>query len=136
MKRPQKITLAEMREMGVRGLLVYCSADLEPLFVCQACGTKPADLRPNFHWKKEQQKPRHVGATTGRGSWTKHTHQDWTRSGRLAFPRHKVCSLCNSLAATPGRSNRPRSLSNHSPPPAQACRCFKKYKIFQRDEGA
>jgi hypothetical protein len=23
--RPQKITLAEMRDMGVRGLLVYCS---------------------------------------------------------------------------------------------------------------
>ena len=59
-----------MRQMGVRGLLVYCSdyrcshwgriiadrwaddvrlSDLEPLFVCQACGT----LRPNFHWEKE-----------------------------------------------------------------------------------
>jgi hypothetical protein len=25
---------------------------LEPLFVCQACGTRPADLRPNFHGEK------------------------------------------------------------------------------------
>jgi hypothetical protein len=52
--------------MGVRGLLVYCSdyhcshwgkitadqwpdelrlSDLEPLFVCQACGVKGAELR-------------------------------------------------------------------------------------------
>ena len=75
LNRPQKITLGEMREMGVRGLLVYCSdykcshwgminadrwpvdvrlSDLEPLFVCQACGTRPADLRPNFHWEKGQ----------------------------------------------------------------------------------
>jgi hypothetical protein len=56
MTRPQKITLGEMREMGVRGLLVYCSdykcshsvalnadrwpddvrlSDLESQFVCQ-----------------------------------------------------------------------------------------------------
>ena len=68
-KRPVKITLGEMRGIGVRGLLVYCSdyhcshsvainadrwpddvrlSDLESQFVCQACGTKPADLRPNF----------------------------------------------------------------------------------------
>src|SRR3954447_697924 len=58
-----------MREMGVRGLLVYCSdyhcshwtaisgdqwpdnvrlSDIEQRFTCQACGTKGADLRPNF----------------------------------------------------------------------------------------
>jgi hypothetical protein len=55
----QKITLAEMRASGVRGLLIYCSdyhcshwtaisgdrwpddvrlSDLEPRFTCQACG--------------------------------------------------------------------------------------------------
>jgi len=60
--------------MGIRGLLVYCSdyhcshwiaisgdrwpddirlSDLEPAFVCEACGTKGANLRPNFHWEKE-----------------------------------------------------------------------------------
>jgi hypothetical protein len=71
--RQQKITLGEMRSMGVRGLLVYCSdyrcshsgtitgdrwpdhvrlSDLEPLFVCQACGERGADLRPDFHWDK------------------------------------------------------------------------------------
>ena len=54
----QKITFGEMRKMGVRGLLVYCSdyhcshwvavsgdlagdvrlSDIEPRFTCQACG--------------------------------------------------------------------------------------------------
>jgi hypothetical protein len=32
--RPQKITFAEMRGMGVRGILVYC-ADLRPDFNCR-----------------------------------------------------------------------------------------------------
>ena len=62
--RPQKITLAEMRASGVRGLLIYCSdyhcshwtaisgdpwpddvrlSNLEP-FTCHACGTKGADV--------------------------------------------------------------------------------------------
>ena len=57
--RPQKITFGEMREMGVRGVLVYCAdyhcshsmamnadhwpddvrlSNLEPRFVCRACG--------------------------------------------------------------------------------------------------
>jgi hypothetical protein len=70
--RQQKITLGEMRHSGVHGLLVYCSdyrcshhiklsgdvverwpesarlSDLEPRFVCKACGTRGADIRPNF----------------------------------------------------------------------------------------
>jgi hypothetical protein len=71
--RPQKITFAEMRSSGVRGLLVYCSDyrcshhiaiggdrwsddvrlfDLEPRFVCSACGKRGADVRPNFVWDK------------------------------------------------------------------------------------
>jgi len=70
-----KITLGEVRQMGVRGVLVYCSdyhcshsvaisadrwpdhlrlSDLESLFVCQACGIKCADLRPDFNWAKKQ----------------------------------------------------------------------------------
>ena len=68
----QKITLAEMRQSGVRGLLIYCSdfrcshsiqlgaavvdlwpdnirlSDLEPRLVCKACGQRVADIRPNF----------------------------------------------------------------------------------------
>jgi hypothetical protein len=61
--------------MGVRGLLVYCSdyncshsvaisgdrwpdhlrlSDLEPLFGCQACRTRPAELRPDFDAGKKQ----------------------------------------------------------------------------------
>ena len=64
--RPQKITFAEMRRSGVRGVLVYCQnyqcshsvaisadawpddvhlSDLEPRFVCK----KGADVRPNFN---------------------------------------------------------------------------------------
>jgi hypothetical protein len=73
MKRPQKISLGEMPAAGVRGLLIYCSdykcshstaisadewpddvrlSDLEPRFVCKACGKRGADVRPNFHWNK------------------------------------------------------------------------------------
>jgi hypothetical protein len=68
--RPQKITFAEMRASGVGGLLIYCSdyrcshfkavgadrwpdemrlSDIEPLFVCQACGKRGADVRPDWH---------------------------------------------------------------------------------------
>lgn len=77
---PQKITLAEMRASGVRGLLVYSSdyhcshwtaiggdkwpddvrrSDLEPRFTCQACGRRGADVRSHFGWEaeaKDQQK--------------------------------------------------------------------------------
>jgi hypothetical protein len=63
-QRLKKMPLGEMREMGIRGLLVYCSdyhcshwiaisgdrwpdhirlSDLEPAFVCQACGAKGAN---------------------------------------------------------------------------------------------
>jgi hypothetical protein len=70
----QKITFGEMRASGVRGLLVYCSdykcshgtvisgdrwpdgvrlSDIEPLFTCQGCGRKGADVRPNFGWEEE-----------------------------------------------------------------------------------
>jgi hypothetical protein len=69
--RPQKITLGEMRESGVCGLLIYCSdyrcshyiaisgdrweddirlSDLEPRFICSACGKHCADVRPDFDW--------------------------------------------------------------------------------------
>jgi hypothetical protein len=72
MQRPQKITFGEMHDSGVRGVLVHCSdykcrhyvtasadpwpdhnrlSDLEPRFVCTACG-RGADIRPNFHWDK------------------------------------------------------------------------------------
>jgi hypothetical protein len=67
--RQQKITLGETRSSGVRGLLVYCAdyrcshsiaisadrwpddvrlSDLEPKFICQACGRRGADVRPLF----------------------------------------------------------------------------------------
>jgi hypothetical protein len=69
--RPQKITFGEMREMGVRGVLIFCAdyqcshsiavtadqwpddlrlSDIEPRFVCQACGKRGADVRPDFNW--------------------------------------------------------------------------------------
>jgi hypothetical protein len=55
-----------MRAMGVRGILVYCHcghhialdadrwrddvrlSDLEPRFICQGCGSRGADVRPDF----------------------------------------------------------------------------------------
>ncbi|MFY9952202.1 hypothetical protein [Bradyrhizobium sp.] len=57
----------------MRGVLIYCSdykcshsiairadkwaddvrlSDLEPRFLCQACGKRGADIRPDFHWNK------------------------------------------------------------------------------------
>jgi hypothetical protein len=69
-RRQQKITFGEMRASGVRGLLIYCSdykcshstaisadrwpdhvrlSGLEARFVCRACGTKGADIRPDFN---------------------------------------------------------------------------------------
>jgi hypothetical protein len=64
--RPQKITFAQMRDMGVRGLLIYCAdyrcshsiaisgdawpddvrlSDIEDRFVCRACGKRGALTR-------------------------------------------------------------------------------------------
>jgi hypothetical protein len=74
MQRPQKITFGEMRGSGVRGVLVYCSdyrrshhvtasadrwpdqirlSDLEPCFVCTACGKRGAGIRRDFHRDKQ-----------------------------------------------------------------------------------
>jgi hypothetical protein len=71
MDRTQKITFAEMRSAGVRGILVYCSdhkcshsvairadqwaddirlSDIERRFTCSVCGHRGADVRPDFHW--------------------------------------------------------------------------------------
>jgi hypothetical protein len=73
--RPTKITFGEMRDIGVRGILIYCADyrcshsiaisgdrwaddvrlwDIGPHFVCQACGKRGAGVRPDFNW---QQKP-------------------------------------------------------------------------------
>ena len=67
--RPTKITFAEMRSAGVRGVLVYCCdhhcshwvrldsdrwpddvrlSDIESGFVCTACGHRGADIRPDW----------------------------------------------------------------------------------------
>jgi hypothetical protein len=67
--RPQKITFGEMREMGVRGVLIYCAdyhcshsvalnadrwaddvrlSDIESRFVCAVCGQRCAEVRPDF----------------------------------------------------------------------------------------
>jgi hypothetical protein len=29
------------------------TCDLEPLFICQVCGQRGADVRPNFDWEQE-----------------------------------------------------------------------------------
>jgi hypothetical protein len=67
----QKITFGDMRGAGVRGVLVYCSdyrcshsialsanrwpddlrlSDIEPRFICSACGRRGAEVRPDFNW--------------------------------------------------------------------------------------
>jgi hypothetical protein len=72
--RPEKITFGEMREEGVRGVLVYCGdyrcshsialsadrwpdairlSDLEPRLTCRACGKRGADARPDFNWNRK-----------------------------------------------------------------------------------
>ena len=64
-RKIEKITLGDMRASGARGLLVYCSdyrcshhvaissdrwpdnirlSDIEPRFVCTACGKRGADI--------------------------------------------------------------------------------------------
>ena len=69
-KTHQKNTFAEMREMGVRGLLIYCAdyrcshsiaisgdawpddarlSDIEERFTCRVCGKRGADVRPDFN---------------------------------------------------------------------------------------
>jgi len=69
MAREQKISLGEMRQSGPTRLLIYCQdyrcshsvtidasrwpddvrlSDLEPRFICQACGHRGADVRPLF----------------------------------------------------------------------------------------
>jgi hypothetical protein len=74
MSRPQKITFAEMRDMGVHGILIYCAdyhcshsiaisgdpwpddlrlSDIEPRFTCTACGKRGADVRPDFNWNRK-----------------------------------------------------------------------------------
>jgi hypothetical protein len=67
-RRPSsEVTLGEMRDAGVRGVLIYCAdyrcshsiatcankwpdhlrlSDLEARFVCKACGKRGADVRP------------------------------------------------------------------------------------------
>lgn len=65
---PQKITFGEMREEGYGGVIVYCRdyrcshhvtisaaqwgdqvrlSDVEPLFVCKACGKRGGEVRPD-----------------------------------------------------------------------------------------
>jgi hypothetical protein len=82
--RPQKITFGELRASGVRGILIYfsdyrCShhvamiadrwpddvrlSDIEPRFVCAACGKRGADVRPDFA-------PARMGTGTGRTGLT------------------------------------------------------------------
>jgi hypothetical protein len=69
-----KVTFGEMRAMGLRDILVYCHcghhvaldagswpdevrlSDLEARFVCQGCGSRDADVRPDF----ERGNPQHA----------------------------------------------------------------------------
>jgi hypothetical protein len=73
MKRPEKITIGEMRQSGVTGVLVYCAdhncshvatasaeewpddvrlSDFEGRYVCSVCSHRGADVRPDWRSKK------------------------------------------------------------------------------------
>jgi hypothetical protein len=75
MPRELKITFGEMRESGVFGVVVFCSdyrcahsvslpadrcpdhvrlSDIEPQFVCRACGKRGADVRPDYQGAREK----------------------------------------------------------------------------------
>jgi hypothetical protein len=62
-----------MRDMGVRGVLIYCAdyrcshsiaisadhwpddvrlSDIEERFTCRVCGKRGADVRPDFNWNR------------------------------------------------------------------------------------
>ena len=66
-----------MREMGVRGLLIYCAdyrcrhsiaisgdawlddarlSDIEERFTCRVCGKRGADVRPDFNGARRRQR--------------------------------------------------------------------------------
>jgi hypothetical protein len=84
MSRPKKITFGDMRESGVRAVLIDCSdyhcshwtaisgdrwaddvrlSDIEPRFACKVCGQRGADVRPNFHWEEEARRAAVPGLT-------------------------------------------------------------------------
>jgi hypothetical protein len=69
-----KITFGEMRDMGVRVVLIYCAdyrcshsiavsadewpddlrlSDIEDRFICEACGKRGADVRSDFNWNRQ-----------------------------------------------------------------------------------
>jgi hypothetical protein len=71
----QKITFAEMREQGIRGVLICCAdyhcshsvaisgdrwpdevrlSDIEDRFTCGACDKRGADVRPDFNWNSRR----------------------------------------------------------------------------------
>jgi hypothetical protein len=73
--RGPSATFGEMRDSGVRGILVYCAdyhcsysvamsaehrtddvrlSDIEARFVCKPCGRRGADVRPDFNWTATQ----------------------------------------------------------------------------------
>jgi hypothetical protein len=74
MNRPTKITFGDMRDMGGRGVVIYCCdykcshsiavsadqwpdhlrlSDIEERYTCTACGKRGADVRPDFNGNKQ-----------------------------------------------------------------------------------
>jgi len=115
--RPQKITFAEMRDMGVRGVLVYCAdyhcshslalnadrwpdelrlSDIGPRFVCRGCGRRGADVRPDFNWKRSAvpassagRSSQKIGRTLARDRPSSVLTEPHPRHG--AFPTSPAC---------------------------------------------
>jgi hypothetical protein len=115
-RRPQKITLGEMRARHSR-LLIYCSdykcshnveisadqrpddvrlSDLEPLFTCQACGIKGAEVRADFIWKAKNKE-------TPPANWRALIYRQSTRhlKGGPSWLRWRVAGSAEKAAAIP-----------------------------------
>ena len=81
MNRPTKITFADMRVQGVRGLLIYCAdyrcsrsiaisgdlwpddvrlSDIERRFICGSCGQRGT----THQWRRRSQHRSHSGFTS------------------------------------------------------------------------
>jgi hypothetical protein len=85
MPNQQKITIGEMRSSGPTRLIIYCGdykcahsividaeqwgddvrlSELEPRFVCLACGHRGADVRPLFEQARMGMAQRNMAAVT------------------------------------------------------------------------
>jgi hypothetical protein len=97
--RPQKITFGEMREMGVRGVLVYCADYRCSHSVALSADAWPDDLRLSDI--EDASSARGVGGVA-------------PTSGRISRRRKWAAKAPAGATSAQGRGNDERALSNRS----------------------